>query len=143
MLQIIYASAATRPFSKDDLRALLTVARRNNTALGVTGMLLHDAGSFLQVLEGPPDNVMSIFGRISKDARHGRVVTLLRTSVTQRTFPEWTMGFATVDRLVMKAIPGFLDFFGTDEGLRAAQGDKAKAILQAFRDGRWRTHVDS
>ena len=46
LVHCIYASSATRPFSFDQLVELLAVARRNNAALGVTGMLLHDRGSF-------------------------------------------------------------------------------------------------
>ena len=40
LVHCIYASSATRPFSFDQLVELLAVARRNNAALGVTGMLL-------------------------------------------------------------------------------------------------------
>ena len=74
MLQVIYASAATRLLNKDELRSLLTVARRNNTELGVSGMLLHDAGSFLQVLEGPPEAVTMLMARIESDPRHHPVI---------------------------------------------------------------------
>jgi hypothetical protein len=40
MFFLVYVSSATRPFSGEDLRALLETCRKNNAGLGVTGMLL-------------------------------------------------------------------------------------------------------
>ena len=52
MHQVVYASAAVEAFSEVQLVQLLARARTNNERLGVTGLLLYDEGSFLQVLEG-------------------------------------------------------------------------------------------
>lgn len=38
--EIVYISAATRPFGEADLSALLTKAREKNERLGIAGMLL-------------------------------------------------------------------------------------------------------
>ena len=43
----------------------------------------------------------------------------------EATFPDWTMGFATVYRHVMAAIPGFADLFALDHQLRAEHADKS------------------
>ena len=52
MLQMIYTSAATKPISPKELQELLVISRRNNIRDGITGMLLFEDGTFLQVLEG-------------------------------------------------------------------------------------------
>ena len=52
LVHCIYASASTVSFTKDEITELLAIAQRNNGALGVTGMLLYEDGSFFQVLEG-------------------------------------------------------------------------------------------
>ena len=41
MYSLTYASSAIRPFTPEELRALLTVSRENNDRAGVTGMLLY------------------------------------------------------------------------------------------------------
>ncbi len=57
MFFLVYVSSATRPFSGEDLRALLETCRKDNAELGVTGMLLYKDGNFMQVLEGDEDAV--------------------------------------------------------------------------------------
>ena len=52
LTQLIYVSKATRALDKEELTTLLGKIRPNNSRLGITGILLHDSGSFLQVLEG-------------------------------------------------------------------------------------------
>ncbi|MHB1206888.1 MAG: BLUF domain-containing protein, partial [Rhodospirillaceae bacterium] len=78
MLQLIYASAAVKPFTPEALKVLLAKARAKNSAAGITGMLLYHAGSFLQALEGPNDAVASLFKVIEKDPRHTTVRLLFR-----------------------------------------------------------------
>ena len=57
MFQLIYASAAVKPFTPQELTVLLAKARKKNSSMDISGMLLYHAGSFLQVLEGPDDAV--------------------------------------------------------------------------------------
>lgn len=95
LLSVVYASVATEPFSDERLAALLTSSREANARADVTGMLLHREGRFIQFLEGPERTVRELMARIAQDRRHGRVRTLLEDPVTERQFPEWTMGFAS------------------------------------------------
>ena len=53
----------------------------------------------------------------------------------EATFPDWTMGFATVDRHVMAAIPGFADLFALDHQLRAEHADEAIVHTVPFARG--------
>ena len=48
----------------DELKAILSAARTNNSKKDISGMLVYHAGSFLQVLEGPEDTVTELFGKI-------------------------------------------------------------------------------
>ena len=81
VMQLVYASGATVKFDQLQLKDLLVKARKNNQALGLSGLLLYEAGSFLQVLEGPAAQVAMMFKRIEKDPRHGRVMMLLKRQV--------------------------------------------------------------
>jgi hypothetical protein len=147
MYEVIYTSSAVKPFSQAELTALLRKARIKNTRLGVTGMLLYDRGSFLQVLEGEVDDVRSVYGIISKDPRHERVVKLLETTVANRSFGDWSMGFAAGEQIRAANLDGHNDLlrpdFSVASFLPEREGAKARQILLAFREGRWRTFIGS
>ena len=52
LYELIYGSVETRYLSAMQLSELLTLARARNQSLDVTGVLLHQKGVFIQVLEG-------------------------------------------------------------------------------------------
>ncbi|MET4108109.1 BLUF domain-containing protein [Hymenobacter sp. UYP22] len=89
---LIYQSTAVLPLSGAELGRLLVQSRTHNDEAGITGMLLYDGNRFLQVLEGPPNSVDAIFGRISLDCRHTEVEVLANGPVAQRQFGNWSMG---------------------------------------------------
>lgn len=66
MLQIVYASSATKAFSKAELVELLTQVRAKNSRLGVTGMLLYKDGNFLQVIEGEEAIIRGLYQSLEK-----------------------------------------------------------------------------
>ena len=139
MHQLVYSSAATIEFTELELASLLLRARANNARLGVSGLLLHHSGSFMQVLEGDADVIASLFSTIGKDERHNRVVKLLDRDVAGRQFAEWKMGFVSVAALA-NPLPGFSEFLR--HGAEASRGaDAAERVLSAFRDGRFRSKV--
>ena len=61
---IAYVSRALPELSAERLQALVDDAARFNKMAGVTGVLLHDGGRFLQYIEGPPDGIDSVYERI-------------------------------------------------------------------------------
>lgn len=92
LFRLMYESTATRAMTDAKLWKLLQQARSNNEARGITGLLLYASGHFLQVLEGPEPMVRRLFDTIQDDPRHTNIETLLATSTTERTFPDWKMG---------------------------------------------------
>ena len=139
--QVIYSSAAVAPFSEAELTELLAKARINNGRLGVTGMLLYHEGSFLQALEGDERVLDDLFTKIGKDKRHHRVVTLLRRGVDERLFNQWQMGFASTKGLPAN-IPGFSEYLRL-RGNPIESANVAARLLGAFRDGRFRSYVQT
>ncbi len=95
--QVVYVSSASRTMQPVDLESILAVSRERNGAAGITGMLLHRSGNFMQCLEGPPDAVADTVSRIQRDPRHRGVITLRDTVVRVGTFADWSMGFADLD----------------------------------------------
>lgn len=97
MKRIVYCSQATSDLGADELVGLLETARRNNEVAGVSGMLLYCSQSFLQVLDGDPVALSTIYAQIAADSRHTRIRLLLEGEVSVPLFPDWTMGFEHVD----------------------------------------------
>ena len=138
LIQCIYASAASRDFESAELAELLLAARESNARLGLTGMLLYAEGSFFQVLEGQPDVVEALYAKIERDPRHDQVTLVIKEPIPKRYFNAWTMGFYEVSREELAGMSGVNDFFGKDRAEISVDAGRAKKLLAAFRDGRWR-----
>ena len=136
MIQLVYASAATRPFTPEALRLLLNKARARNANFGVTGMLLYHHGSFLQVLEGPEAGVDRILASILKDPRHTTARTLSRATITTREFEAWSMGFVDTS-LALSQPAGQVDYHRALPALSNADS-RARKFLRFFQDGLYR-----
>lgn len=141
--QLIYVSAAADDFDEASLPDLLKQARTNNAARDITGMLLFHDRSFIQVLTGLESAVKDLFARIARDPRHLNARVLYQGVVEERSFEDWSMGFYKTNRNSHDELPGFSNvlvsgFQGGDDEL-----DRARQVLEAFRDGRWRQAVDA
>lgn len=141
MHQVIYSSAAVTPFTETELGQLLARARVNNERLGISGLLLYDDGSFLQVLEGDQQVIEQLYETIGQDKRHHRVVSLLRREIDERHFGQWRMGFAAANAF-SKKLPGYSDYLKA-RGELGAEANAASRLLAAFRDGRFHSYVAS
>lgn len=95
--QLGYVSTAAGQMLREDLLAILSVARRINQENGVTGLLLFDGKDFLQVLEGDEDAVRETYRRITQDERHRDLNVLFEEQVDAPQFQQWSMGFQAVD----------------------------------------------
>ena len=91
MHQLCYISTARVTPTSADLDDILTVSRRNNSASGVTGLLVTGGNRFLQVLEGGVAEVTATYGRICADPRHFGCVVLASRSTDHCSFGEWAM----------------------------------------------------
>ena len=141
LIHCIYASAATRAFETAELAQLLQRAREKNAGLNLTGMLLHVDGSFFQVLEGPDDVVHTLYASIQRDPRHHQVTSIIVEPIARRSFEAWTMGFSSVSREALAGMSGVNDFFDQAGGPCRIDAGRAKKLLSAFREGRWRTQL--
>ena len=92
LIQLTYASRASRVISTDDLDGILQASQRNNARVGVTGMLCFANGIFLQQLEGDRSEVNRLYHRILGDARHRDPEVLDVHEISSRRFASWDMG---------------------------------------------------
>jgi len=139
---LIYCSAAVkRDFGQEELAELLASCRTKNAAADVTGMLLFQEGSFFQVLEGESTVLEDLFAKISRDPRHRRVTKLALEPIANRAFGAWSMGHPEVTCRQLATIPGLNDFFSSGNSYLKLGEGRAKALLSAFKSGRWRASI--
>lgn len=141
LIHIIYNSVATSHDVEDDLRDILAVSRRKNPAAQITGMLLYADGSFFQVLEGPEHAVDAAADMIARDPRHARMSVIIREPIARRAFGEWTMGFAVLTTDELREMDGVNDLFQAGTSFDAIDSGRAKKLLRAFEQGRWRVRL--
>ena len=94
---VIYASSAAPGFTVCDLHDVLAVSRRNNAGWHLSGVLLFEGGTFLQVVEGPAWPLQKALTRIEADPRHTGMDVLSDVEAPRRYFPDWAMGSREVD----------------------------------------------
>ncbi len=139
LIHSIYSSAASGSFEEHEIPALLERIRKANESVQVTGMLLYIEGSFFQVLEGEPAIIDALVRKIRSDTRHTHFTLIIREPIPARNFGEWTMGFETIGLAEAGELLGENDFFKSASCVARLNAGRAKKLLSAFRDGRWRT----
>ncbi len=109
LYQVIYVSTAMKLFTEYELTEILIVSRELNHNNNITGMLLYAEGTFLQVLEGERDMIGQTYRRILLDTRHKNIIELVASPITERTFGDWAMGFASVNNEILEMFAGYSD----------------------------------
>jgi hypothetical protein len=135
LIHIVYVSFSNHDFSEKELQVLLKEIRRKNAKQDVTGLLLYNDGSFIQVIEGQKEVILRLFFSIEKDSRHSNVVKLLEEPIESRAFPDWSMGFRRITPEQSSAIPGFSNFLHEANPVKTIKDSTPQVIylLNSFR----------
>ena len=90
---IQYLIYASRPvdFEQATLDQILTTCRKNNAERGITGALICRSDLYLQLLEGPAEEIDRTYAAIEQDARHTDPKRLAQGTAPQRLFARWAM----------------------------------------------------
>lgn len=107
--QIVYVSSGAREYSIAELEEIAETGARHNDRSGVTGILLHYNGNFMQLIEGDTDAVEETFKRISADPRHTGILKLQDDRVAQRRFPDSRMGLRAIPEGEMTGFPDLFE----------------------------------
>ncbi|WP_304166979.1 BLUF domain-containing protein [Phenylobacterium aquaticum] len=99
LVRCLYASRPTPSIQGAALDKILEQSRKNNPALGITGLLCVSDNLFIQVIEGGRDEVCELFNAIVRDDRHQQVRILSYEEITERRFGGWTMGQVSIAKL--------------------------------------------
>jgi len=134
LISLVYVSYAAAEFSSDDLEQLLEVCRRNNRPMNITGMLMYRDNYFIQALEGEEKVVLDLYNKITKDQRHKRCVIALKEEITERSFPDWSMGFRALDGVDFSKYPEYHAYENFSPEYFSDNPSHAKSLLKTFKD---------
>jgi hypothetical protein len=139
MIRVTYVSREAPGLTSDKLLALVSQCHRNNPDKGLTGMLLHGNGTFLQVLEGDDHGVDTLIGAIAADPRHIDMKIVRREPVTRRQFADWSMGFERVTDESLKGVSGLHDFglLNFTPEFLSGHDDVVETLLERHRAPHW------
>ena len=98
LFRIVYVSTAQPGLTDSDIESLLNVAQSNNDERFITGYLVHNGPNFMQLIEGPFNEIDEVYGRILRDRRHSGIVRIQAEWADHRVFPNWSMNYFRVDR---------------------------------------------
>lgn len=98
-------SIASEAMSPEQLDEILLESTNWNKPHHLTGCLAYVEGElkgmnlcrFIQVLEGPEEEVLGIFNRIRQDQRHMYVTVIKQGAITNRHFASWEMGLERIN----------------------------------------------
>jgi hypothetical protein len=139
MIRITYLSEESEPWSPTMLLELLRKCHHNNPALGLTGLLIHGNGCFLQTIEGEVEAVDALIAKIGTDPRHKNFRVLRRESTDRRCYAGWSMGFQRLTEAMLHEVPELQDFVLDDfnpEFLSANPGT-VETLMQRHRSAHW------
>jgi hypothetical protein len=131
LYRLIYKSTYNNPLTHEFLQSLEDISVKNNADLDVTGMLIGNKTSFMQVLEGERENVNTIYKKIFDDPRHSDIELISYDQISQREFPDWSMkclSTGIMGRLVAEQLKKKFGEKNSDLDL-PLDGDKAFALL--------------
>ncbi|MET4107642.1 BLUF domain-containing protein [Hymenobacter sp. UYP22] len=94
---LIYLSTPARPFSLQQLHALLRECRINNERRELTGVLFYSEQHFMQLIEGEQDQVQALYQCLQRDARHTNLIKIADKPIRARGFAEWSMAFRCLE----------------------------------------------
>ncbi len=137
LIHVIYIGAASADLSEHDTVKFLNEARKANRRNDISGLMLYVGGYLMLLLEGETAKVDVASKEMLSDGRDMRMI--LREPIAEREFPEWIMGFETVEPLEASRLLGEPLVF--DPGSRVPRIDPncAKTLLSIIGRRRWQS----
>lgn len=113
-----------------ELNRILTAAHAFNPTVGITGALAFTGSYFAQVIEGEKAAVSQLITSIMSDKRHTNVKIVIRDSLSERRFPDWTMAYNGPSQFVSRHVTRLLNDPSSTRHSRTA--DWLAELLEEF-----------
>lgn len=100
---LAYTSRARLDLSPQDVLDIHQIALELNALADITGLLAFDGTRFLQIVEGSPEAIDDLVGRLRRDRRHSDFEIRDERAIESRSFPYWSMQLVRVSAGYLKA----------------------------------------
>jgi hypothetical protein len=100
---LTYTSVARPGLTDSDIATIHHIALDLNSLDGITGLLVFNGTSFLQVIEGAEDAINDLVVRLRKDPRHSEFKIEDERCIRDREFADWTMKLAHISTSYLEA----------------------------------------
>ena len=137
LIHVIYIGAASADLSEHDTVKFLNEARKANRRNDISGLMLYVSGCLMLLLEGETAKVDVASKEIFSDGRDMRMI--LREPIAEREFPEWIMGFETVEALEASRLLGEPLVFDPGSRVPRIDPNSAKTLLSIIGRRRWQS----
>jgi Sensors of blue-light using FAD len=94
---LVYVSSRTPKCTEAEIQKILASCKKNNSDIGITGVLLYSDSQFVQYMEGDFKSIIALYDKIKIDDRHKSPIMISSAPIAERTFPSWQMGSKTFD----------------------------------------------
>ena len=143
MIRLICSGSIARAFSAEQLADFLEITRLRNQHEGICGVMVLMELDFLQIIEGPDDEVDRLFEEQRKNSPRNSIMLLSRQPIEQAIFAAWSLGF--IKTPAFGETPSeednqmLLDIEQIDPQDPSAR--HSLRILREFVAGKWHLHV--
>jgi hypothetical protein len=137
LIHVIYVGAASSDLSEHDTVKFLNEARKANRRNDISGLMLYVGGCLMLLLEGETAKIDTACKEILSDGREMRMI--LREPIAEREFPEWIMGFETVEPLEAARLLGVPLVFDPASHVPRMDPNCAKTLLSIIGRRRWQS----
>jgi len=87
MLHVVcYISNSIYLWSPKELDRFFKYVQQENDRKNISGILLYNDGTFVQVLEGEANEINALFTSIMRDRRHNHLTIMMDRSIEERIF---------------------------------------------------------
>jgi Sensors of blue-light using FAD len=128
LVRLVYVSRSVKPGDEEHTESILASSKEHNASNGITGILCHGGGIFLQALEGGRNQVNALYGHLIRDPRHTDVVLLHYEEVKERRYSGWAMGQVNLAKLNVSVVLKYSEKPVLDP--YAVSGDVSLALLE-------------
>lgn len=97
IMQLIYMSTPSEEMSEDNLLSVVGESQKYNIEHEISGFLVSDNKTVVQLLEGSKKEVTSLFEKIKSDIRHHDVKVQYQKASETRTMPFLGMGLCFIN----------------------------------------------
>jgi hypothetical protein len=133
---LVYVSARTPKCTEEEIQKILASCKKNNSDIGITGVLLYSNSQFVQYMEGEFKSIIALYDKIKTDDRHKNPIMISSAPIPERTFPSWQMGAKTFD---LSAVEYQTSISAEDKTVfkeilsgKSQEGNKALALMKQF-----------